>query len=331
MGFLRALSDAAETVAREPSRFAVARVLLRGSAGQLVATDGRRLLIQSGFPFPWPDDVLVPRLTVWNCSELTREGPAAIARTDHHVFVRVGPWTLALAIDTTGRFPPFEQVIPRTREQAGSLQLSPDDRTRLMKELPRFAGDRQGPVTLELNEHVAVRAEAKGKEPATALDLAGSRWSGSATRVVTDRRHLLWALQLGFTEVAVVRPSVPLVCRDVTRTCVWMPLAPDSSPTSVQNDPPQAAPVAAVTPAPNDTCTENVPMPKPTNDPPPANGDAPATPSDPLVEAEAIRTLLAEAQSRLGRLLASLKFQRKQARAVRAAVDSLRQLPPLVP
>ena len=48
-------------------------------------------------------------------------------------------------------------------------------------------------------------------------------------------------------------------------------------------------------------------------------------------EAEAIRTLLAEAQSRLGRLLASLKFHRKQARAVRTAVDSLRQLPPLVP
>ena len=61
------------------------------------------------------------------------------------------------------------------------------------------------------------------------------------------------------------------------------------------------------------------------------NGDGPATPSDPLVEAEAIRTLLAEAQSRLGRLLASLKFHRKQARAVRAAVDSLRQLPPLAP
>ena len=41
--------------------------------------------------------------------------------------------------------------------------------------------------------------------------------------------------------------------------------------------------------------------------------------------------LLGQAQSRLGRLVAALKHHRRQARAVRAAVDSIRQLPPLVP
>src|SRR5262249_58733787 len=111
-GFLVALSDASETAAREPSRFAVTRVLLRGSAGQLVATDGRRLLIQSGFPFPWPGDVLVPRLTVWSCPELARAGPAALPRTHNHVFVRAGPRTPAPALAPTRRFPPFHPGHP---------------------------------------------------------------------------------------------------------------------------------------------------------------------------------------------------------------------------
>jgi hypothetical protein len=55
------------------------------------------------------------------------------------------------------------------------------------------------------------------------------------------------------------------------------------------------------------------------------------TPEDPLAEAEAVRALLAEAQSRLSRLVAALKQHRRQARAVQATVASLRQLPPLGP
>ncbi len=50
---------------------------------------------------------------------------------------------------------------------------------------------------------------------------------------------------------------------------------------------------------------------------------------DPLVEAEALKGLLTEAQTRLGRLIGALKQFRKQSRAVAAAVQSLRQLPPL--
>ena len=64
-------------------------------------------------------------------------------------------------------------------------------------------------------------------------------------------------------------------------------------------------------------------------------GDAGTPPNpaalDPLAEAEAVRGLLAEAQSRLGRLIASLKQHRRSARALEAAVASLRQLPPLSP
>ena len=47
---------------------------------------------------------------------------------------------------------------------------------------------------------------------------------------------------------------------------------------------------------------------------------------DPLMEAEALRSLLHDAQLRLGRLLAALKQQRRHNRALRATMDSLRGL-----
>ncbi len=50
-----------------------------------------------------------------------------------------------------------------------------------------------------------------------------------------------------------------------------------------------------------------------------------------VAEAEAIRGLLHDADTRLARLLAALKHQRKQSRAVLAAMASLRQLQHLTP
>ena len=56
------------------------------------------------------------------------------------------------------------------------------------------------------------------------------------------------------------------------------------------------------------------------------NGIAP----DPLTEAESVRTLLRDADARMGRLVAHLKHQRRQSRVLRSAMDSLRGLPDLV-
>jgi hypothetical protein len=60
--FLGALAEAAKTTARESVRFALARLQLRGKTGEIVATDGRQLLVQGGFPFPWADHILIPRV-----------------------------------------------------------------------------------------------------------------------------------------------------------------------------------------------------------------------------------------------------------------------------
>ena len=122
--FLRALDDACGATARDSGRYALERVLLRGKDGQVVATDARHLLVQSGFDLPWSGDALVPRLGVWGMKELPQDSPVGVGRTEGHVFVRAGPWTIALGCDSSTRFPAYDQIIPRASSRTGVLSLS---------------------------------------------------------------------------------------------------------------------------------------------------------------------------------------------------------------
>jgi len=325
--FLRALDDAGAVTARDSARYALERILLRGQGGQLVATDGRHLLVQSGFALPWTDDALLPRLMVWRMKELPPKGPVGVGRTQSHVFVQVGPWTFALFAHPAARFPAYETILPRASSRVSTLRLGADDVRLLMRELPQLAANRELTVTLELGPDVVVRAQPAGKEPA-ARTLTGARWSGPLLRVVLGPRYLLNALQFGFTDIEIRSPSQPLCCRDATRTYLWMPLTDGSAPSTAPS-PARAADSTRVSP--DDNNKETV-MPDPAaNGRHPGNGAAGPIPEpavlDPLAEAEAIRGLLAEAQSRVGRLIAALKQHRRQARAVQAAMAQLRNLP----
>jgi hypothetical protein len=72
------LADASSSAARESVRYAVSNIQLRGRPGEIIATDGRQLLLQSGFKFPFTDDVLVPSSTVFGCKELDGGGEVSI-------------------------------------------------------------------------------------------------------------------------------------------------------------------------------------------------------------------------------------------------------------
>jgi hypothetical protein len=76
--FLQVLDEASRTAARQSTRFALSRLKWRGKRGEIVATDGRHLLMQGGFSFPWKDDVLVPRLSAFGCREFAGEGKVAV-------------------------------------------------------------------------------------------------------------------------------------------------------------------------------------------------------------------------------------------------------------
>jgi hypothetical protein len=296
-------------------------VLLAGKAGQVVATDGRQLLAQSGFSLPWPDDVLVESLDVWDRRELRDPGPVAVGRSDSHVFVTAGPWTFALKGEPAGRFPRWGEIIPRDKQVLTRWRLSAKDVSTLLRALPRLAGarDAHGPVTLRLGKQAVVLAQSQDTPEVEELVLAASPVDGFELTLATGRRYLLRALQLGLTELEVVSPDRPVCCRDATRTFVWMPLSAEDT---VPRKPPSPnIPKESV------MSTKNGVEVGPNG----AGGQSPDVPPDPITEAEALRSLLQDAQARLGRLVLALKQHRRQAKALQAAVASLRQLPPLAP
>ncbi len=338
---LPALAEAARTTARDGIRYALTRIQLRGRSGQLVATDGRQLLVQGGFALPWPEEILIPALPLFVSRDLPSEGPIALGRTATHVGLRIGPWTFLLEIDTGGRYPNAESVIPRGDGLASRLRLSEDDARFLVHVLPRLPGSKDdlAPVTLELGEQVVLRARADDAPPVTEVLLSGSSCAGPSARVACNRRFLWRLVQLGFREVLVRNATTPLWCRDQTRTYLFMPLDNALLPVAdaVRIVSGESLPVAIHTQPKPEPSRRQEPMPRPqTNGEEPRHGPAgvpapslpasEAEPPDPLGEAEALRALLHDAQLRLNRLLSALKQQRRHSRALRAAVDSLRQL-----
>jgi hypothetical protein len=180
------------------------------------------------------------------------------------------------------------------------LTLERADVALLRERLPGLpgGGEKFSPVVLEMGRKPRVSA---GTEEVV---LEKSACSGPAVSVPLDRRLLLRALALGFTEVEAAH-NKPLRCKDEKRAYLWMPLD-------------GAAPVAAQRPARKE---EHMP---PTNGQP--QPDEKGQQDDALEEAEALRRQLQEALARTARLVAALRKQRREGRAVKNAADLLRRL-----
>jgi hypothetical protein len=325
--FLPALAEASRTASREVGRRSLSQVLLRRD-GSVIGTDGRQLLVQGGFSFPWDEDLLVPALPAFGCRELPRDESVSVGRKGDHVTLEVGPWLLLLEAGPAKGYPDVDRVIPPADAGCTRLLLGEADADALTRELPGLPGRNQdhSPVTLALGPS-AIVAASDGQGPVAEVRLGQSSVEGRPLRVVMDRRYLLRAIRLGFRELAVAEPDRPLVCREGRRVYVWMPLDPATAVVAGQLSRPKEA-----------TNGENKPerKPEPRIDPMPSNGN-PADdrshplscgdePLDTLAEAEALRARLQEASACVGRLIAALKQQRRQHRAVQSAMASLRRL-----
>lgn len=229
-GLMAAMADASKCVARDNPRYALTHVRLRGESGTIVGTDGRHLLSQSGFVFPWKDDVLVPASSVFGSKEL--QGQAVdIGRTDSHIVLRVGPWLLSLPIDKTGRYPHTDEVIPKASSVTSTAHLDSDDCAHLVRALPRLPGadEDDAPVTIDLGDAIAVRARGQTDGNHAELTLSRSRSAGKAVRFALNRSFLERGLALGFQELAVVNAEAPVMFKDDHRQYVIMPLPKDSA------------------------------------------------------------------------------------------------------
>ena len=351
---LTALAEATETGILDSTRYALNCVQLQGSRNQVVATDGRQLLVRTGFRFPWPGDLLIKGSPVFACRALPRDQPVEVGKTDTHVVLRTGPWTIWLEIQKDLRFLDVERVIPTAAEVESRLRVDPEDARFLETALARLPGgdELNSPVTLELNGRIAVRANAPEQpRQVTELVLSRSSYTGSPVCIATNRTFLDRALRLGFTEIGFSGVESPFVCRDQGRVFAVQPLSGGSSPgpdvdviriesgaATAAEDRVQARPETPRRPMSQPVGRHGLEPARPaqtrscTSARPEATGGAvgseqPGTSLAALIqEAEALHATFADAKTRTARLISGLRRHRKQSRLVNEALRSLREL-----
>ena len=158
------------------------------------------------------------------------ENEATVARTDTHLWIAVGAWSVALALDTEGRFPEVGTLLERLGAiVGGELILAPADRERLLREIPRWPGQRgeDSSVTLDMTRPV-VRVRTTAAGPVIEAPLSQARFRGKRLSITCDRGYLLRALRWGSRSSR----SPPAINRSfagttIDSTCLWprpMPL-----------------------------------------------------------------------------------------------------------
>lgn len=337
---LGALAEATRVATDDSTRYALDHLRLRGGpAGEVVATDGRQLIVHGGLPLPWDGELLVRRSPIFIAPEWLRGAPGLVGRTATHVVLRAGPWTLWRAIaGDDARFPRVDGVLPTEAAAATTIRLDPDDAAFLLARLTHLPGaaELNAPVTLDVDgRSVVVRAGGSGAASATELVLARSRATGDPARVATDRRFLARCLGLGGRTLLLAGAAGPVAGRCGAVTYGWQPLDRDAV-----LDPGAAALVLrSDLPAATPTTSPETPR-RIMNDTPPPNGRghapiesaAPAADLPPpalaelIAEADALHAALGEARARCGRLKAALRRRRAHDRRVRETMRSIRRL-----
>lgn len=350
---LMALRDAKATTELSSTRYALDCIHLNGAIGSIAATDTHQLLVQTGFQFPWQDQVLIRSTEVFASRELPAELPVEIGRTESGVTVRVGEWTIHHELNKEGRFPNVERIIPAPTAIKTRMQVDAADARFLTDTVRRLPADdlTDRPLTLDLNGSVMVRARKDEQSPMMELLLSRSHRVGDQLRLQTNRAYLVRALELGFTEVGFVDAESPCVCRDATRTYVWMLLenngALEPSAEALQIDSMSVPSPVATNPARN-----GVPAATPTNaitttvtpvnrvtghlvprratktsvkaDVVPVSSASRST--DVIEQALELRNQLRMIVQGLTELVTQIRHQRKQTRLMKSTLQSLKQL-----
>ena len=346
--FLAAMADACATTDAESQRYALSCVRLRGADGQIAATDGQQALVQTGFTFPWTDDVLVPATGAFAAKAIRAAVQVSLGRSTDWLFLRADDWTVALQIEKDRRFPAIEAHIPEVSSASTTMVLAETDATFLDQAAQRLPGasEMNSPVTLDLNGAVVIRAKSGEQSSVTDLVLRNSRRQGDELKVSSNREYVRRAIQLGFRELHFRDAEAPAFCRDDNRTYFWAVLGkeavlkPDASATRIES--PSVGHAARVTPtkpatSPShqsplpDPIRKRITMPTPTTNriqqsTTDAAGASGKTLSALIDEGEQLRATLREVLSRTNALVVGLKRQRQQSNAMRTALKSLRAM-----
>ncbi|CAN5393504.1 hypothetical protein BH11PLA2_BH11PLA2_23640 [soil metagenome] len=320
VAFLQALHEAGRSTARQAERYALQRVQIRGQAGEIIGTDAHFVYRHEGFALPFGEDLLVPAVPLFGLDGWAKATEIHVGRTDTHVVIVADDVTVSLIIDNNGRYPDVASVFPRTPMPA-TINLDPEDALFLLDVLPTLPGqdDEHRQVTLDLAGPTGiVRAKAEKAKDVVEVRLPRSPVKSGPMQIAVDRRYLTRMLTLGCRTLRVFAKHRPFIASGESITTLVMPL--------------EAELIVAASPQARVLTPETNSQPIPTRSTP-MKSPEPATNSlgdgdvfDPLVEAEALRNALGEAQQRLGRLMSALRSQKKEKKAMTQVWSSLKTL-----
>ncbi len=344
--FLTAMVNAVDTTDTESARYALNYIRLRGSDGQIAATDSRQAFVESGFAFPWQDAVLIPASGAFAANDFSGAEDVLIGRSEDWISIHlpvgrqgVNSCTLHLKIDKVRKFPNIDLQIPTQGSAATTLVLADDDVDFLLTSTKRLPGVQEcnSPVTVDLNGVVAVRAAEEDHSNPTELVLSNSRRIGNEILFNTNRNFLTRAAELGFREIYLNNAEAPAYCQDDRRTYIWMLLGAEGAVTANSQTIQICSPVNSSTHNPKQRTTTVMTTSQPTTSQPttprpvearPAttvNGEPDPTPTL-LTQAEALRDSLSRALSDTRDLITLIKRNQKQNRLVETTLRSLKQL-----
>ncbi len=319
---LSALHECGRSAARDSGRFALSKVQLQGRAGRVIGTDGTIALLYGGFKFGFTDDVLVSALPVFGAKPLSRVSEVKVGRTETHLVIVAGPWSVWLPFDTKARYPDVSGIIPK--HPSTTAGIDEQDAVEMLKVLPTLPGnkDEMRPVTVDVNGSVKIR----GRDPDTSetkeITLIRSRSTGPRACVALDRRFLARALSVGCHTLKLT-PDKPFVLEGDGICFVALPLDPamivpakDDSEKAFCEVVPTTA-IATIDPE----RSRLMETPK-LNGHTPSRGDPP----DPLFAAEELRDALVVVTAKAARLVAALKAGRKEKKVLASVFANLKQL-----
>ena len=318
--FLHVLHECGKTAARDVGRFVLNHLQIRGKQGRVIATDSKRAIVWGGFPFPFDEDLLVPAIPAFGCRELAGEGVVLVGRSAQELVVACGPWSVHLPIHTTGKYPDVTQILPKPGVGT-SVTLDEAEVAELLHVLPALPGakDENHPVTVDMNSGLTIRARDETTGLVREMSMRASV-TGEPLAAAIDRTALQRALWLDCRSIRIQPVTRTLAFEGPNR--IFLVAALDN---------------VAIVPA--DRRTKPRPSESPRSIPvrTPENGHAsngrhhPPPESepeilDPLAEAEALRVLVVEVGSRLGRLIAALRSTRKEKKVLANEWAGLKQL-----
>jgi hypothetical protein len=336
---LLALQAATAIADCDSTRYALDCLQLRGSEGKIVTTDGRQVLVQSGFQFPWIEELLVPASKVFACRELAGAEPVDVGLIDNWVAFKLGQWSIWLAVNQHGRFPKVDDLLNRPSAATSRISIGETDAEFLqhtLGRLPNHDATNQS-ITLDLNGQVIVRSKSTADSRATELVLSHSTLAGDQLAVTSNRTFLAQALKLGFREVCFFGSRAPALCDDCRRQYLWALLDPEGA-TRAGDDPirvESANYVPAISIDPSTRARRREPMaqhrayskrtPTERRHAKTSNNTA-LTGHSSIEQAIFVRTALRATVIHTNNLVRSLKREKRQSRLVASTLASLKQL-----